>query len=509
MQPPSDLLAIELPVGQSINLRGLTIAYTPANMVGYVWSSSQPGIAEVTQDGRVTAIAEGVAEIVAARASDNARMSIRIIVIPEPDIYVQSLTFAVTDFTILAGNSILLPQGIIYPANATNLTLNWSDTNTDVAGVVGNRISAGFPGTTEIIVTANGSAPGNPVYVVLTINVINPIVSVNLELYPDANRTAPFDIGDEIDFHYAVNFQVPAWAPDADVELHFYDDYGNLSTAISYGIAVAAGRVHAIARTPCGAESNVVIFTIRGALPTAIDIISARNYVYVDRTLQLAVDPQVDVVWTWAGTGAVSIDSNGLVTGIADGTVTITATLVGDPGVYDTITITVRPLQDYTIAAWFAAPRGSMFDVQTELPLRATPIIGASHGRTIGGTINQLALGQWLTLERYLYVEVDTTGLSNISVSSLQSAGSPDLNSFVLEYSIDGGLTWLDAKPITVCTRPLNDPNLAGVVNNHELPANAGDVSSLLIRWSNTAIGGGNMLIRNIVITGKGPGGLG
>jgi hypothetical protein len=229
--------------------------------------------------------------------------------------------------------------------------------------------------------------------------------------------------------------------------------------------------------------------------------VSNRDYVYEERTLQLNVSPQIDVEWTSSNTAIATVDANGIVTGITPGDVVITATAIANPGVSDTITITVRPLQIYTIAAWRQG--GMLSDAQTHLPSRTPPALRVRGGGAVSGNPNQLVFGGWTVLGHYWYAEVDTTGLSNITVSSEQRAVNSDLDRFVLEYSVNGG-AWRYARSIEVCSSGLGDVALAGRISNHELSEEANNATSLRVRWRNTVVASGGVNARNIIIEGSG-----
>ncbi|MCL1877800.1 MAG: hypothetical protein FWF80_02990, partial [Defluviitaleaceae bacterium] len=102
----------------------------------------------------------------------------------------------------------------------------------------------------------------------------------------------------------------------------------------------------------------------------------------------------------------------------------------------------------------------------------------------------------------YWYAVVDTTGLTDITVSSEQIFGQQLERTFVLEYSVDGG-PWRNAnsEPIMVTGGTFG---INGVVN-HVLPETAEGVSNLRIRWRLEGTATGNSAIRNIVIQGTGP----
>ena len=82
--------------------------------------------------------------------------------------------------------------------------------------------------------------------------------------------------------------------------------------------------------------------------PTALAITASSNEVEVSRTLKLTVTPtpanaSSDVNWTSSDTTKATVSSEGVVTGVAEGSVTITATSKLDANVKATYDITVVP----------------------------------------------------------------------------------------------------------------------------------------------------------------------
>ena len=134
----------------------LTATVSPSNATdkSVVWSSSDDGIASVTNTGLVTAIATGNATI-KATTTDGSNLSATCAITVKA--YVTSLTLDQSEATILEGDTITLTPTIL-PSYATNQNLNWSSSNTSVASVNNGAVVGRSGGEATVTArTADGS----------------------------------------------------------------------------------------------------------------------------------------------------------------------------------------------------------------------------------------------------------------------------------------------------------------------------------------------------------------
>jgi hypothetical protein len=119
---------------------------------------------------------------------------------------------------------------------------------------------------------------------------------------------------------------------------------------------------------------------------------------------------------------------------------------------------------------------------------------------------------------KYWSVDVNTTGATNITVSSLQGSSSTGPKDWKLQYKVGAAGTWTDVAGgvVTLTTGvTAGSPTNWGALNNVALPADANNQSLVSIRWimtSNTAINGsavgsgGTSRISAIYVKGEVPG---
>lgn len=125
-----DKTSVTLEVGETIKVN---ITDNPLNET-VTWSSLNPSVATVTNDGTINALAPGQTKIVATGEETSAEVSVKVVPIGGEKIYVDSLSFTNTNETLRVGQSKrLVPT--ISPADATNKGLVWSSSNNQVATV--------------------------------------------------------------------------------------------------------------------------------------------------------------------------------------------------------------------------------------------------------------------------------------------------------------------------------------------------------------------------------------
>ena len=135
------------------------IMITPANATNpYVnWESSNPEVAVIDEDGKLTALAEGTTVITVTTLDGNktATKTITVVNTQEETIPVEGITFNRPSGIVEKGSSTSLVEAImITPANATNKNVTWTSSNPEVATVNEQGIlTALAEGTTVITVT--------------------------------------------------------------------------------------------------------------------------------------------------------------------------------------------------------------------------------------------------------------------------------------------------------------------------------------------------------------------
>lgn len=133
------------------------------------WSSDNPSVATVDQNGKVTAVDVGKAKITASAGGFSATCSIICISIP-----VSSVVLDKTSLSLAKGSSETL-KATVLPSDATDQAVKWSSDNPSIATVDQNgRVTGVNSGDATI------TASAGDVSATCRVNVFNPVTSITL-----------------------------------------------------------------------------------------------------------------------------------------------------------------------------------------------------------------------------------------------------------------------------------------------------------------------------------------
>ena len=352
VNPPTETIAVnptmlELEVGSSARLN---TTITPANAgKTIVWASENSDIATVSDNGTVTAHAEGTTAISVTTVDGNktAYCSVR----------VQPKTIAVTGINITpmimqlwtGDNAILTP--IITPDNATNKSVIWRSSNTTVATVSTNGIvTAHAEGTTAISATTIDGNRTNYSY----INVLPRIVVTNISLSP---TTLKLQTGDNVRFtpiitpYNATNKSI-IWA-SSNISVATVSTEGLVTTHTEGFTTISATTVDGNKTASCSitvSNSQPEAITITGIDITPVEIQLKTGY---SRTITATITPNnatnQSIIWHSNNIAVATVSTNGTVTAHSEGTTTISATTV-DGNITALCSVYVTKPQSETIA---------------------------------------------------------------------------------------------------------------------------------------------------------------
>ena len=165
--------SITLEIGQSSTI---TASVLPSNATNktITWSSSNSNVAKVDGSGKITAINEGSA-VVTARSNNGKSASITVTVKKSSslNVAVTGVSLSKSSITLETGQSSSVTASVL-PSNATNKTITWTSSNSNIAKVDGNgKITAVSPGKATITATSNNGKKAS-----LTVTVNAPLIAV-------------------------------------------------------------------------------------------------------------------------------------------------------------------------------------------------------------------------------------------------------------------------------------------------------------------------------------------
>ena len=321
-----------------------TIWPSNASASSVTWLSMNPAVATVSSSGKVTAIAMGETDIVAM--VDNVRATCHVTVTP---VMVNSLTLSDTQLNLAPDDMYTLTANVL-PTNADNKTLEWiiPDNNVIVTQVVNNtRLNIGAIGTGSVTITVR-TTDGSNLSSTCTVNVQVSATSVALNM-----TSAEMTVGGVLQLTATV---LPTNATNRTVT--WKSSNTSIATVNSSGLVTAKSPGSAIitATTTDGTNlsatcSLLVKQNIVYASSISLNKSSAKLVAGQQMQLLATVLPEnttnKTVTWSSSNSSIATVNSEGEVTAIAPGTVTITAKTSDGTNLAATCVLTVM---DYTFS---------------------------------------------------------------------------------------------------------------------------------------------------------------
>jgi uncharacterized protein YjdB len=345
----------------------ITSAILPANALNDTlnWTSSNSSVAMVDQNGILTAISIGTATITATTTDgSNITASSYIQVTP---VHVSSISITPSNLTIPVGGTGTITTSIL-PVNATNTTVTWTSSNVSVATINLSGVVTGLSvGTDTITATANDGSGIIAKSVVTVSNIAVQAISLDNTTLSLSTTSTPVII-------------IPTFSPSNAVPQYITWTTSNATVAT----VDQTGKV-----TPVGVGTTTITATVNGngvsatcevtvsSIPVTSITISPTTFniaIGETNTLVASILPVnasgIGVTWTSNNPAIATVNPNGLVTGIAAGTVEIKATSNDGYGVYSAITGTVSEQLITSISFPYTT-----LDVYIGTPQLATPNI--------------------------------------------------------------------------------------------------------------------------------------
>ncbi len=299
-----------------------------------VWSSSNPGVLEVDQNGRLTARAEGSSVITATYTTDEGGiLTAQCTIFVNAKISVSSVALNMSKETVYTkvGSKVYLYETVL-PSDASDKTVSWKSSASSVAEVFtnGGTVTAKAPGTARITVITNDG--GKTDY--CTIVVLGPMQFDRSSVKVGVGRSETLRLVSD--------------NPD-NTKITWTTSNSSVASVDANGIVTGkkAGTVTVTATTPGGLYSasckvNVVI-PVTGVKINADTVIVPKGE---KRSVTVSVLPSdaTDQSVTWSTPSQtfpiIEVSSTGLIEGKRVGTTTLTVT-TNDGRYTDTINVEV------------------------------------------------------------------------------------------------------------------------------------------------------------------------
>ncbi|AZV57184.1 Ig-like domain-containing protein [Clostridium sp. AWRP] len=332
---------------ESLNLDGgasdtLTATVNPSDATdkGIIWSSSDEKVATVDKTGKVTALKAGKATITAASIDNTKHFVINYtpqlatcavtVTGDAPSVPVAGITLDKTG-TVAAGKTLQL-NASVQPDNATDKNISWTSDKTDIAAVDKNGVVTGVKEGTATI-TATTEDGQKTAACTVTVSGSDtpsvPVTGITLDKTGTVAAGKTLQLNASVQPDNATNKNI-SWTSDK-TDIAAVDKNG-VVTGVKEGTATIT------ATTEDGKKTAACTVTVSGSdtPPAPVSVtgvtLDKTGTVIVGKTLQLNASVQPDnatnknVSWTSDKTDIAAVDKNGVVTGVKEGTATITAT---------------------------------------------------------------------------------------------------------------------------------------------------------------------------------------
>jgi uncharacterized protein YjdB len=302
------------------------------------WYSSNSSVATVNSVGIVTAVTAGTATITARTVNGfTASCAITVVLPPQP----ASVTISPNEVTTAVYEASCRLNVTVEPDGSTYWPITWTSDNPEIAAVSG----------TGSVAFVTGRAAGTAIITASTVNGLTVAckVTVNPQPLPESIFVWPQEVTLPADTTHQLGVMILPAASRYGLELTFASDNTQVASVSDQGLITAksAGTANITVTTVNGISDICAVTVFAPQPPDSVTVLPREVTLVVGSTRQLTatVSPSGAnnvLSWTSGNAAVATVSSVGLVTAIAAGKATITATTVN--GLTATCVVTVPDL---------------------------------------------------------------------------------------------------------------------------------------------------------------------
>ena len=449
----SELAAFGASVQLSAEVRdqnGVVMAGATVN-----WNSSSASVATVDQSGLVTAVGDGTA-VIAARVNQGSGVTGTAIVTVAQSIVSVEVSPSTAELTAL-GATVQLTAGA-FDANGhavAEAEFSWESSDAAIATVDASGLVTGVAVGVATITASSESTSG-----AAGVTVVQPVASV--EVSPSAETIA---LGGTL--------QLIAEGSDAnghavaEAEFSWESSDTAIATVDASGLVAGVAEGVATITASAGSASGAATITVvnRTGPVMSVEVSPSEETIGVGGTLQLTAEglnesgnavASTEFSWESGDAAIATVDASGLVTGVAVGVVTITASSGGASGA---ATITVVNVTGRVASVLVAPPEATITALGDTL--RLTAVGFDENGHAVAGAVVSWTSGDRsvATVDGSGLVTAVAEGTATITANVGASSGSAEIT--VREIAVTG----TDRDILVTLYKAMDGPNWRNTEN--------------------------------------------
>ena len=348
-------------VGNTVTV---TATIQPSNATNKTisWSSSNSSVATVSTGGRITGVKSGKATITAkTHNGKTASLTVTVKANNSPVVPVQSVRLSQTTGKVKAGAKLKL-TATVSPSNATNKTLSWSSSNTNVAVVDNGTVIGRAVGTAKITVRSNN---GKSATATITVE----------QGYVDVTGIALNKGSLSVNVGATAKLVATVLPQSASNKTVTWSSSNPSVATVSNGTVkgVKAGTATISAKTYNGKVAKSTV-TVKNIEPTGIVASTKTVALVVGSTYKLTatISPSNATIKTitWStGNASIAKVTGGVITGVKAGSTTITAKTHNGKSVNVAVTVTAKVINATGVSI---SPSSATINIGSTKALTAT-----------------------------------------------------------------------------------------------------------------------------------------
>lgn len=388
--------SVSLAVGASMQLSVVTRDANGDVLTGraVAWISSSPSVASVSPSGVVAGVAAGSVSITATSEGRSASSSVTVTSVAAP---VASVTVTPATASVQIGQTLQM-TATMRDAGGVQLggrTVEWTSSNPSAATVNGSGLVSGIAlGSVTITATSEGKSGSS------TITMTSPPAPVaSVEVAPGSASIASGRT-----LQLTATLKDASGAPLTDRSIAWTSSNTNVATVNSTGLATARSVGTATLSATSEGKVGTATLTVTPAPVALLSVNPTSTTIEVGRTVQVSVTAHDEngnvlsgrtVTWSSANTAIATVGSTGIITGVAEGSVDVTATCEGKTARV-AVTVTPPPAPG-SRAGFYVAPTGtSAGDGTSARPWNLSTALSGADGRIRPGDTVWVRGGQYV-----------------------------------------------------------------------------------------------------------------